>query len=193
MPPPPVVGSVEGVALLEEDELLLDALVVAAATALTVLDVLLLEEVERALLDVLLLLEVVGASVVATVVVRTVEDAVVVDPAELVVATTDALPEVDPLVLRLLDVDPVSVLPELDDVEVVAAWPLGAASATGTAMARPSAPASTARSTLPTLALNVSMTSRRLLTYYLFPYTRTRFGATPRVTSREAQHILCRA
>jgi hypothetical protein len=155
------------VAVLEVDELLLVALVVAAATVLTVLAVLL--EVVAALLAVLLLLEVVGASVVATVVVRTVDDPVVVDPAELVVATTDALPDVDPLVLRLLDVEPVSVLPELDEVDVVAACPLGAASATGTAMARPSAPASTARSTLPTLPFNVSKTSRRLLIRCLSP------------------------
>ena len=172
MPPPPVVGKVDGVALL------LVALVVAAATALTVLAVLLDDVL---LLDELLLLDVVGASVVATVVVRTVDELVVVEPCELVVATVDRLPEDEVPVDD--DALPVLLLDELDELDVVAAWPLGAASATGTAMARPSAPASTARSTLPTLALNVSKTSRMLLTCYLFPQTCTRCGATPPVTS----------
>jgi hypothetical protein len=127
-----------GEVLLDDDEL---ALVVAAAAALTLL------ELALELLDTLdvVVLEV-DATVVAIEVVAIVDEPVVVVP-DVLVASTDALLLV---LLRLLD-------EEVDDelVDVLAAWPSGAASAIGTAMAVPSTPANTARSTFPTRPFRV--------------------------------------
>jgi hypothetical protein len=97
MPPPPVVGRAVTELVLDEEYMLeLPALVVAAPTALMLLEVL-----DDALLDV-----VVGAADVATVVVAMVVDPVVVVPALLVEATDALAVLLDPVLL-----DPV---PEAD-------------------------------------------------------------------------------
>ena len=175
MPPPPVLGNCAGAVL-----------VVAALTAATLLDELMLDEL---MLDELML-ELVSVLVAAALLLELLDaellDALLLDD-ELLDSLLDAeLLEDEPLLSDELpeaddELDPVSE-PEVTALPLEeVAWattspiPPGAASATGTAMARPRAPARTARSTLPTLPLKRSQICRMLSTSLHLPSC-----ATPR-------------